>query len=155
RFTMLETVREFALERLAESGELDATRRRYLHWSLTIAQPVPPDPPERARITRLSREYSNLRAALGYAIETSAVEQGLWLAVALTTLWFVRGAYGEGRGWLAELLQLPTARTARAARAHAFTAAGHLAHAQGDYPVSEQLLQEAAEVNEEHPDDLL
>jgi predicted ATPase len=155
RFTMLETVREFALERLAESGELDSTRRRYLDWSLHVAQPVPPDPPERARITRMSVEYSNLRAALGYAIETGAMDQGLWLAVALTTLWFVRGAYGEGRGWLAELLRLSTARTSTVARAHALTAAGHLAHAQGDFSVSEQFLQEAAEVNQVHPDDLL
>ena len=98
---------------------------------------------------------ANLRAAIGYAIEDSATEQGLWLAVALSLLCYVRGAYGEGRGWLGALLEAPGAQAPTLARAHGLGAAGLLAYWQGDYAVSRDLLLEAQGLNRLHGDELL
>jgi len=143
RFSMLETVREYALERQAEAGEVSAVNRRHLEWSLRLVQPVTPDPPDSRRIPVLAAEYDNLRAALRHAADTGAVEHGLWLAVALTTLWYVLGAYGEGRGWLGELLALPAADAPTLARAYALGADGQLAYCQGGYAAAQQRLDQA------------
>ena len=74
-----------------------------------------------------------MRAALHTAVNSGAVEDGLWLAVAMSTLWFVRGAYGEARSWLSQLLALAGSETAPLARAHALTGAGHFASLQSEY----------------------
>ena len=155
RFSMLETIREYALEGLEEAGELPATKRRHLGWSLSVVQPLRPTPPDPAMVGRLSGHAANLRLAIDYAIETGAVEQGLWVAVALSMLWFVRGAYEEGRGWLGALLEAPGADAPTLARAHALAAAGYLAYSQSDYAAARQSLLEGQLLNRELGDELL
>jgi predicted ATPase/DNA-binding XRE family transcriptional regulator len=145
RFGMLETIREYASEQQAQAGETVAIARRHLEWCLALVRPGSADPPDPQAIGRLAQEHDNLRAALRGAIDTGAVEDGLWLAVALTSLWFVRGAHGEGRDWLTTLLAMSDAdpRVSTAARAHALAAAGLLAFCQAEYATAESLLGDA------------
>jgi hypothetical protein len=101
------------------------------------------DPPDQHNVELLTAEADNLRAALRTAVDSAAIEDGMWLAVAMSILWFVRGTCAEGRVWLNELLALPEGDSAPVARAHALGAAGHLAACQGDYAAAEQLLARA------------
>jgi predicted ATPase len=143
RFGMLETIGEYAREQQTQAGETVMLYRRHLAWCLALVQPVSAEPPDPKAIGRMSEELDNLRAALRTAIDSRAVEEGLWLAVALASLWFVRGAYGEGRDWLTALLAMPGAGVTPAARAHALAAAGHLASCQDEYATAENLLRDA------------
>lgn len=143
RFAMLQTVHDFAHERLTSSGEAAQVARQHLRWALSQVQPVSAEPPDPRTLTWLSDEADNIRAALRTAIDVGAVEDGLWLAVAISTLWFVRGAYREARDWLSELLALPGAEAVPGARAHGLTAAGHFAYLQTDCAAADGLLAEA------------
>jgi len=105
RVAMLETIREFASEQLAASGELDARQRRHASYYLTLAEAVAArlDGPDQARwLDRLDRESANVRAALRWARGGGARDTGLRLAGALWRFWFLRGHLREGRALLAE-----------------------------------------------------
>jgi len=138
RFGMLETIREYALERLAESGDEEESRRRHAGYYLALAEAAEPEltgPAQGMWLERLEDEGDNLRSALRWARESGEIDTGLRLAGALWRFWYMRGYQREGRGWLEDLLAL-TAKgpggPARAARAKAFNAAGVLAYYQGD-----------------------
>ena len=121
RLVMLETVREYALERLEESGEADAVRRRHAHHLLALAEEAKPHL-ERARsvawLDRLERENDNLRAALTWCAERPAEGEALLrFCGALYLFWAIRGYLAEGRRWAAAALAVPGA--ARHVRARA------------------------------------
>jgi predicted ATPase/DNA-binding CsgD family transcriptional regulator/transcriptional regulator with XRE-family HTH domain len=105
RYRMLETVREFALERLAASGEEHTIRRRHAAWCLSVAEQVDltSGVEDLATLGRLDGELANLRAALGWLEATGDAEGFLRLASALGLLWHLRHR-AEGRGWLARAL---------------------------------------------------
>jgi predicted ATPase/transcriptional regulator with XRE-family HTH domain len=142
RFGMLETVREYAEERLEESGEADAIRARHHDWCLALAERVPPEALDPRHVADLQHEQDNLRAALRWAIASGQAQAGLRLAVALFPLWYVRGSYAEGRAWLADVLALGADRPS-ARRARALSWDGHLAYAQGDFATAEARLGES------------
>jgi predicted ATPase len=101
RFVMLETVREYAVERLAESGETEATRSRHASWFVDLAESseaamLSGDDPERSYYRRLDAEYDNLRAALAWTAATGELEVEVRLACALRQYWVVRGELTEG-----------------------------------------------------------
>jgi predicted ATPase len=78
RFTMLETIREYALERLAERGEAEALRQRYAEYYLSLAETAEPETQglqQRTWVERLESEHDNLRAALEYLSAQQAFEQ--------------------------------------------------------------------------------
>jgi tetratricopeptide (TPR) repeat protein len=98
---MLETVREYAVERLAESGETEATRSRHASWFVDLAESseaamLSGDDPERSYYRRLDAEYDNLRAALAWTAATGELEVEVRLACALRQYWVVRGELTEG-----------------------------------------------------------
>jgi non-specific serine/threonine protein kinase len=106
RLEMLETVREYALERLAASGEQAAIQRRHLAWCLTLAEATDAElhgTAQGAWLRQLEGEYDNVRGALGWAADQGDVETGLRLAGALYWFWMIRHA-GEGRAWLERFL---------------------------------------------------
>src|SRR5207249_2151550 len=108
RFRMLETIREYALERLAESGEAEEASRRHALYYLDLAERAEPElrgPRQAAWLERLESERGNLRAALRWAKTEGAVEVGLRIAGALGWFWFRRGM-SEGRAWLDEMLSM-------------------------------------------------
>jgi predicted ATPase len=94
RFTMLETVREYALERLEESGELERLRRRHASYFLELAEEeerASRGPLQRAWLDRLETEHDNLRASLEWSLTSQGdTELGLQLTGALSQFWYVR-----------------------------------------------------------------
>ena len=144
RFHFLETIRQYAWERLEEAGEVAAIRERHLSWCLQLATDVqPPGMHHPWHAEDVIREQDNLRAALLWAIREGNAEAGLRVAVALAHIWYMRGHYSEGRARLAELLALPESGSAPDVRASALTSAGHLAYCEGDLKVAQVLLEES------------
>jgi predicted ATPase len=134
RFTMLETIREYAVERLEASADEVVTRRAHAAYCLVLAEEGGAQLSSaelEAWLERCSVEHDNFRAALDWTIRTKQPEWGLRLGAAVYQFWLWREHYGEGRERLAALLELP-ARTQKA-RAQALHAAGDLAWQQGDY----------------------
>jgi predicted ATPase/transposase/DNA-binding XRE family transcriptional regulator len=145
RFTMLETIREYALERLEASGEEDMLRRQHAAYYLALAERAEPQiqgAEQAAWLDRLELEHDNLRAALSWAVAAGAAEIGLRLAAALGEFWWPLGHVSEGRRWLAAALASSGPATA-AARAKALYRAGELAYAQSDYGMATTLLEES------------
>ncbi|MDP8931343.1 MAG: tetratricopeptide repeat protein, partial [Actinomycetota bacterium] len=149
RFTMLETIREYGLERLAESGEEAAIRRRHgEHWIQVAEQASEalsgPEQPTWTR--RLQREHDNLRSALSWALQSGEVELGLHLAAALRDFWRLGSHVREGVRWLGELLALPRAAGSRPLRARALSAAAQLHAWIGDTEASLRFAEEAVAI---------
>ena len=144
RFWMLETIREYAAERLEDSGEAEGIRRHHAAHFLALAENaetslIGPNPEE--WLDRLERELDNLRAALEW-FETSGESQAtLRLAGALWGLWNLRGHLVEGRRRLASALRSDTRPTA--ARAKALNAAAELAGWTGDQDEQRRWAEEA------------
>jgi predicted ATPase/DNA-binding CsgD family transcriptional regulator len=146
RFHFLETIRQYAWERLDQAGEVSTTRQRHLFWCLDLATDMQPQPPGMHHpwhAADLIEEQDNLRAALVWAIQEGNAEAGLRVAVALAHIWYMRGHYSEGRSRLAELLALPTSDSIPEIRASALTSAGYLAYCEGDLKAAQALLEES------------
>ena len=141
RFGMLETIHEYAQERLEQSGEAEVLRQRHTAYYLSLAEEAQPHLRDSEQdvqgvwLDRLELEHDNLRAALEWSKTTvGKAEMGLRLAAALGWFWKIRGHLSEGRAWLAEFLALTGTTTAPiAARVQAFLAVGVLAQYQSDY----------------------
>jgi predicted ATPase/class 3 adenylate cyclase len=147
RFAMLETVREYALERLADSGEAGALRERHARYFLAHCEALAPSltgPEQAAAFRRLELDQGDLRAALAWAAERGRADVGLRLAGALFWFWTVRGSKAEGRAWLARLLAVAGPRARSEAVAGALCAAGALAYFQDDLPEARRLLERSA-----------
>src|SRR5258705_7079944 len=135
RYRMLETVRQYAQDRLRESGEEAQWRNRHLASFLGLAEEAFPElrgPSPQAWLDRLAAEHDNLRAALGWSAATNP-ERGLHLAASIYRFWFIRGHLTEGREWYARLLEALPRDTVIADRARALNNAGILARVQGDH----------------------
>jgi DNA-binding CsgD family transcriptional regulator len=136
RFGMLETIREYALERLVGSGDEAAARAAHAAWALDFAIRAEPEltGPEQARwLDRLDAEMANMRAALTWLPENGQAGSALLLATALAHFWEVRAHLTEGRRWLEELLTLTSDDPGTAIlRARAYGWLGMLAYQQRD-----------------------
>jgi predicted ATPase len=101
RFVLLETLHEYARERLAGSGAGEAVQRRHAAYYLALAEAAQLSGPEQgAWAARLEREHDNLRAVLGWAQDGGAVELGLRLAEALAPFWQLYNHDAEAQRWL-------------------------------------------------------
>ena len=132
RFAMLETIREYAAERLEESGEVEELRRRHADYFLGLAEEAEPNlrgsPGD--WLDRLEREHDNFRAALDRLEQSGAAETALRLAAALWRFWYLKGHLAEGRQRL-ECVLLTDGRPT-AARAKALNGAAVMAVNTGD-----------------------
>ena len=111
RFGMLETVREYALEGLAASGEEDQVRSRHATWYLALAETAEPHlegfgRDQAAWLSRLDADLGNLRAALGWFQQTGDARAVLRLTAVLDVFWFSRSYLSEARRWLETGLDL-------------------------------------------------
>ncbi|HMA32918.1 MAG TPA: tetratricopeptide repeat protein [Chloroflexia bacterium] len=154
RFTMLETIREYAAERLTDSGEPETIQSRHAHYYLTLAQTGASawfTDQQWRWLEQFDEEHHNFRAALTWALaqEPLVAQQ---LGGALWRYWLARGYLTEGRRWLEEsLARLPRPpaggrHAARVARAKALFAAGILATHQSDYARANELIAPAVGV---------
>jgi predicted ATPase/DNA-binding CsgD family transcriptional regulator len=132
RFRLLEPIRQYALERLTESGELEAMRGRHLAFFATLAERGGHEltgPSQAVWLGRLSDDHDNLRAALERS-RGAGEEQRVRLVLALNRFWRVLGHVTEGRAWLEEVVAANGPATGD--RARALNAAAGLAWLQGD-----------------------
>jgi predicted ATPase len=141
RFGMLETLRDYARERLAEANEMEAMRRRHATYFLAVAEERGPrayGTDAEVWLDRLERDHDNFRAALRWAAENGEGETSLRLSAALYIFWYLRGHVSEGKRWLGGALASEVGRRPedapgpRKARAWALHAAGLLANDSGE-----------------------
>jgi len=161
RFVMLEMVREYAWEKLKESGKANATKRAHALYYLQLAEEAPTNvwvlwvPEERSWLDRLEEDHDNLRAALQWYLsiegDISGVERGLRVAIALGRFWGIRGYLSEGRERIAVVLSNAATREhkVRGLRAWALERLASLASWQSDYAASRLALEEALAIFQE------
>ena len=150
RFTMLETVREYALEQLESSGELSDVRQRHANHFSALAEKAEPQLTSTQRkpwLAQLQAEHNNLRAALTWLIRERADAAGaLRLAGALPWMWYFGGHFSEGRSWLKQALDLDGADQHTAPKAKALSGASRLATYAGDTGTGRELAHRSVEL---------
>ncbi|MEO8228560.1 MAG: adenylate/guanylate cyclase domain-containing protein [Chloroflexota bacterium] len=149
RFGLLETIRIFAAERLAEAGETDTIRRRHALSYLALAEASTayvPGRDQRPWLARLSAEHDNLRAAIRWAIESGDAEVGLRLVAALWRFWQLAGHLEEGMSVSADVLKIPGADEPTTWRLKALDAVGSLYYWRGEQVRAGELYAEALEI---------
>src|SRR5579859_4120484 len=145
RIRLLETVRQYAREKLEETGEAAGVRTRLLVWALQLAEEAEPHLTGADQVIwldRLEAEHDQFRAALRWATASRAVATGLRLIRALWRFWLTRGYWSEGRDWCTELMNLDrelqateawrVAEVSDGLRARILFCAGTLAYRQND-----------------------
>ena len=145
RLFMLETIREYGLERLAACAETEAARAAHAAYFLALAEKAEPalsGPEQGSWLARVETEHDNLRLALEWLRDRGDVADELRLGGALAVFWEIRGHLSEGQRWLAGALarrgEAPASVTAKALRG-----AGIIAREQGDYAAAAALGEEA------------
>ncbi|MGI8587012.1 MAG: LuxR C-terminal-related transcriptional regulator [Chloroflexia bacterium] len=144
-FSMLQTIREYAQERLDESGQAGAVRRAHTVYYIELveaAEPMLRGPRQVQALERLAVEDDNLRAAFGWSLEHD-VGAALRLGGVLGWYWHLRGYFTEGRGRLEQALSKSDPSERTPARALALNWAGVLAYRQSDLPAARRLLEES------------
>ena len=146
RYRLLQTTRQYAHERLLESGEEEALRERHRDFFAQLAEEAEPQltgAEQRVWLERLETEHDNLRAALERSRSAEQrAETGLRIAGAIWRFWYVRGHFTEGRRWFEGLLTVECG-VRGAVRAKALNGVGMLAESQGDYGRAQALLEES------------
>jgi tetratricopeptide (TPR) repeat protein len=155
RFTMLQTIQEFAASQLELSGEAQAVRDAHAAFFLNLATEAKSalsGPTALAWLKRLDADHANLRAALTWLRQSGQVAQTMLLAAALWRFWLLRGYIGEGRSQLEAVLAIESADGDAAIRAEVLDAAGVFAEMQGDYARADSLHQQSLELARQHDD---
>jgi predicted ATPase/DNA-binding SARP family transcriptional activator len=144
RFAMLDTIREYALERLA-AGEQDEVRRAHAQHYLALAERAEPEllgADQAAWLARLDPEHDNFRAVLDWALDAGDTELALRMIGSLRRAWVARGYLSETRAWLEAALASSNG-AGDAARAKALYGLGRVALTQGDYAHAVQPLEQS------------
>ena len=156
RFGMLETIREYSLERLDERGDGEAMRRQHAGFYALLAERAEPElrgPHQMSWLERLDADLANIRGALTWATESGEAEIGLRIGAALWRFWHMRGHFIEGRERLERLLAVGSGSAA--ARASVQLAVASIANVQGDHEAVRRLLEASLPVHRRLGDDLM
>jgi predicted ATPase/class 3 adenylate cyclase len=146
RYRLLETVQQYARERLAEDGSGEVVRERHRDYFLALAEEAKPKlngVEQAAWLRRLEEEYDNFRAGLNWSIVEAGSEKGLRLCTALLRFWAMREHLSEGMEWFVRVLGKAGAEERTQERANALNAAGILARYRGDYLATRRLHEES------------
>ncbi|MDQ3965834.1 MAG: helix-turn-helix domain-containing protein, partial [Actinomycetota bacterium] len=149
RYGMLEPVRQYARERLEESGEAGTVSRSHAAFFLALAERAYPElrgPQQAEWLDRLERENGNMRTAMAWALSTGEAETAARLGWALWVFWWLRGHKQEGRRWMEALLEHDLSASLRTI---ALAVAGTMDYTQGDYESGKRYLQESLELARE------
>jgi predicted ATPase len=149
RFVMLQTIHEYAFEKLEASGEKALTKRAHAAYCLILAEEeaTEQNAAEVANwLEHMTLEHDNFRAALEWLTETGDAAWGLRLGAALFRYWEMREYFVEGRDQLGKVLKLAGAAAPTKARARALFAAGVLAGEQGDYASADAMVAESLDI---------
>jgi predicted ATPase/class 3 adenylate cyclase len=152
RFGMLETIREYAGERLGGDWDREETRRRHGDYFLRRAQESEPEitGEEQAGLLWLDGEHDNVLTAMRWAVEAGHADVGIEAAASIWRYWLLRGHLNLGRALVDRLLEAHPARDAVRARGHG--AAGSLAYWSGDVAATERHYGEALTIGRELDD---
>jgi len=156
RFFLLETLREYARERLDESGETDRLRQRHANWFVALAEEAAPGltgPDQASCLERLTDDHDNMRAVLDWAADASEDELLLRLTGASFRFWYLRSLLGEARTRLETALA--TRLRAPALRERVLFGASLIAHRQGDAAAARTYATERLDVCRELDDPAL
>lgn len=152
RFAMLETIREYALERLAEAGEVQELRERHALYFAALAERAEPEllgtNPVRF-FDSLEADHDEIRALTRWSLEANMPEVGIRACAAIWRFWQLRTHLAEGRARLTDLLAHPALAPRSAARAKALTALGGVAYWQSDMVLAGQCYEDALTLNRE------
>jgi predicted ATPase/class 3 adenylate cyclase len=152
RFAMLETIREYAGERLVAAGEEERVKERHRDYFLSLAEQAEPKligAQQGEWLQRLEEEHENLRAGLNWSLGETGVGGGLRLCGALQRFWWTRGHLAEGREWCVRVLGKAGAEERTLERAKVLNGAGVLAFYQADYPAARALHEECLAIRRE------
>ena len=155
RFAMLETIREYAGDRLTASGDAKRVRERHRDYFLALAKAAEPKltGAEQAEwLQRLEAEHENLRASFDWSLVSTGAQGGLRLCGALERFWLTRGHLSEGREWCVRVLGKAEVEKRTLERAKALNTAGVLAYYQGDYLAARALHEESLEIKRDFGD---
>jgi predicted ATPase/DNA-binding winged helix-turn-helix (wHTH) protein len=150
RFGMLETIREYCLERLTGSSEEQATRRAHAAYCLVLVEEGNPELSENERAAWLARcdiEHDNFRAALDSLIQSSDVEWSFRMCIALFRFWEMREHLAEGRARLESLLRMDLCASP-GERAKVFVYLSTFATVQRDFPAATEFLERSLSIYE-------
>jgi len=139
RYRLLETIREYLLEKLEETGELVRLHDRHLDLFLDRAEEAAPklnDTYQQLWLNWLEGEHDNLRAALAWSLESGRIEEGLRIATALVRFWEIRGYVQEGLSWFERFFTRADETTSLVVHANALAYASFLAMFLGDAPTT-------------------
>ncbi len=151
RYVMLETIHEFALQKLEESGQAEAMECAHVEYYLALAERAELrlwGPEDAAWLERLEQEHDNMRAALSWALDHEESNLALRLSAALRWFWNMGGYYSEGRSWL-EATLAKDGRASTEARAKVLEGLGWLANQQGDLDHAEATAKEGLRLSTE------
>jgi predicted ATPase/Tfp pilus assembly protein PilF len=154
RFFMLETISDYAVEQLEQTGVGDSIRLRHVEHFLALAERAAVElrgPNQTVWLSRLDAEHDNFRSALTWLGGADEAELELRLSIALTRFWYVRGHVSEARSWLekvlaANLVLAVSAEQPAPLRAQVVTSAAAFALIQGDYPEATRLSEESLQL---------
>src|SRR6266851_7866781 len=152
RYRLLETVRQYARDRLEDSGGSAAVRVRHRDYYLALAEEADPKlkGAEQAEwLRRLEEEHDNLRAGLEWSLAEVETGGGLRLCGALQRFWWTHGHLTEGRQWCTRVLCKAGAEERTRERAYVLNAAGVLSYRQGDYPAARALQEQSLAIRRE------
>jgi predicted ATPase len=157
RYRMLETMRQYANEKLVEAGESDVLRDRHLEYFLELAEAAEPHlirPEQLEWLEKLDADYDNLRLALEWAVNKESSEPSLRLCAALGFFWSLRCNWLEGTKWLDQALARPTqpSKTENYFRAKALYADAILAEHLDDIPRTSQSAEQSLRLAQETSD---
>ena len=154
RYWMLETIREFARERLDESSSArEEAESRHGTWFARLVERGASElegPAQDAWLDLLAREHDNIRAALRRALDRGDGDLAIRIAASSATFWWIHGHATEGRRWLESALALSTTRDA--VRAKALEGAANLAERQLDFDRAKQLAGESLAISRDLDD---
>ena len=154
RYGMLEPVRQYAHEKLEESGEATTTGRSHASFFLALAERAYPELMGARQVEwldRLDQEHGNLMSAVSWALDTGDAETGARLGWALWLFWMIRGYQRAGRRWMEALLALDLSP---ALRAKVLVSAASLAYGHGDYEWCERYSEESLKLSRQLGDTL-
>lgn len=148
RYRLLEVIREYALEKLRETGEENELRGRHLEWAIAVAERGEPElrgPEQQAWLDRLHADLDNFRAAFGWSLDRKMAEAALRLGSALREFWIVRADWSEGRAWMEEALEL-SGEVGPAIRMKALRDAAELSDVLSDFPSATRHFEQSLEI---------
>ena len=154
RYRMLEPIRQYALEKLEESGEADEVQGRHAAFFLAVAEGAEPElagPQQSVWVERLEGEHDNLREALSWVLERDEGDLGLRFGGALWRFWIVRGYISEGVRWLESVLA-SSGPQVTPPRVKVLEGMGWMSQYQGDHERARAIYEEMLKLSRELDD---